>query len=67
MFKILNLGKQFVKRINHKSRVCISKALKEMWVVNSPVAPHIGKNFEQIAIDAGKRSGGTFHGFVGRI
>ena len=54
MFKNPEFRKQFVKEWNHKSASVFPKALKEMWVVNSPVASHIGKNFEQIAIDAGK-------------
>ncbi len=54
MFKNPEFRKQFVKEWNHKSASVFPKALKEMWVVNSPVASHIGKNFEQIAKDAGK-------------
>lgn len=46
--------KQFVKEWNHKAASVFPKALKEMWVVNSPDPKHIGKNFEQIAQEAGK-------------
>lgn len=46
--------KQFVKEWNHKAASVFPKALKEMWIVNSPDKSHIGKNFEQIATEAGK-------------
>lgn len=46
--------KQFVKEWNHKSASVFPKMLNDMWVVNSPDQSHIGKNFEQIAKEAGK-------------
>ncbi len=54
MFKSPDFRKQFVKEWNHKAASVFPRALKEMWVVNSPVPSHIGKNFEQIAKEAGK-------------
>ncbi len=54
MFANPEFRKQFVKEWNHKAASVFPKALKEMWIVNSPDKSHIGKNFEQIAIDAGK-------------
>lgn len=54
MFRDPAFRKQFVKEWNHKSASVFPRALKEMWVVNSPDASHIGKNFEQIAKDAEK-------------
>jgi N-acyl-D-aspartate/D-glutamate deacylase len=56
MFKSPAFRKQFVKEWNHKAASVFPRALKEMWVVKSPVASHIGKNFEQIAQEAGKDS-----------
>jgi len=46
--------KQFVKEWNHKAASVFPKALKEMWVVKSPDPSHVGKNFEQIGMEAGK-------------
>jgi N-acyl-D-aspartate/D-glutamate deacylase len=46
--------KTFLKEWNHKAASVFPKALKEMWVVNSPDPSHIGKNLEQIGIEAGK-------------
>lgn len=54
LFKDPEFRKIFVKEWNHKAASVFPKALKEMWVVNSPDKTHIGKNFEQIAQDAGK-------------
>jgi N-acyl-D-aspartate/D-glutamate deacylase len=54
LFKDPEFRKVFVAEWNHKSASVFPKALKEMWVVNSPDKSHIGKNFEQIAKDAGK-------------
>lgn len=54
MFTNPEFRTQFVKEWNHKAASVFPKALKEMWVVNSPDASHIGKNFEQIATEAGK-------------
>lgn len=54
LFRDPEFRKQFIKEWNHKAASVFPKALKEMWVVNSPDASHIGKNFEQIAKDAGK-------------
>lgn len=54
MFKNPDFRKQFVKEWNHKAASVFPRALKEMYVVNSPVTSHIGKNFEQIAQEAGK-------------
>ena len=54
MFEDPAFRKQFVKEWNHKAASVFPKALKEMWVVNSPDATHIGKNFDQIAKEAGK-------------
>ena len=45
--------KQFVREWNHKSTSVFPKVLKEIWIVNSPDASHIGKNFEQVAKEAG--------------
>ena len=52
MFTNPEFRKQFVKEWNHKAASVFPKALKEMWVVNSPVTAHIGKNFAQIAEEA---------------
>jgi N-acyl-D-aspartate/D-glutamate deacylase len=54
LFKDPEFRKVFVKEWNHKAASVFPKALKEMWVINSPDKTHIGKNFEQIAQDAGK-------------
>ncbi|HRH56557.1 MAG: amidohydrolase family protein [Chitinophagales bacterium] len=53
MFTNPEFRKQFVKEWNHKAASVFPKALKEMWIVNSPVPSHIGKNFEQVAKEAG--------------
>ena len=53
MFTDPTFRKQFVKEWNHKAASVFPKALKEMWIVNSPVSTHIGKNFEQVAKEAG--------------
>lgn len=45
--------KTFVKEWNHKAASVFPKALKEMWVVKSPDPSHVGKNFEQIGLEAG--------------
>lgn len=52
MFTNPEFRKQFVKEWNHKSASVFPKALKEMWVVKSPVESHVGKNFVQIAEEA---------------
>ncbi|MFN8284257.1 MAG: amidohydrolase family protein [Chitinophagales bacterium] len=52
MFKDPEFRKLFVKEWNHKSASVFPKALKEMWIVNSPNPSHIGKNFEQVAKEA---------------
>jgi N-acyl-D-aspartate/D-glutamate deacylase len=57
MFRDPAFRKQFVKEWNHKAASVFPRALKEMWVVNSPDASHIGKNFEQIAKGCRKRTG----------
>lgn len=44
----------FLKEWNHKAASVFPKALKEMWVVKSPNASHIGKNFDEIAKSEGK-------------
>jgi N-acyl-D-aspartate/D-glutamate deacylase len=54
LFKDPEFRKVFVKEWNHKAASVFPKALKEMWIVKSPVASHVGKNFEQVAIEAGK-------------
>lgn len=54
MFTNPDFRKQFVKEWNHKAASVFPKALKEMWIVKSPDATHVGKNFEQVANDAGK-------------
>ncbi len=53
MFKDENFRKVFVKEWNHKATSVFPKALKEMWVVNAPDKSLIGKNFDQIAKEAG--------------
>ncbi|HNY56517.1 MAG TPA: hypothetical protein PKI86_12855, partial [Chitinophagales bacterium] len=53
MFTNPEFRKQFVKEWNHKAASVFPKALKEMWIVKSPDASHVGKNFEQVAKDAG--------------
>ncbi len=52
MFNDPEFRKIFVKEWNHKSTSVFPKALKEMWIVKSPVATHVGKNFEQVAKEA---------------
>ncbi|MCO5230903.1 MAG: amidohydrolase family protein [Chitinophagales bacterium] len=54
IFKDKSFRKQFEKEWNHKAASVFPRALKEMWVVKSPDASHIGKNFVQIANDAKK-------------
>lgn len=54
LFSDPGFRKQFVREWDHKSVSVFPKALKEMWVIHSPVPAHIGKNFEQIAVEAGK-------------
>ncbi|HMY41510.1 MAG TPA: amidohydrolase family protein [Chitinophagales bacterium] len=54
MFLDANFRKVFTKEWNHKATSVFPRALKEMWVVNAPDQSLIGKNFEQIAIEAGK-------------
>ena len=54
MFTDPAFRKQFVKEWNHKAASVFPKALKEMWIVKSPDASHVGKNFEQVAQEAGK-------------
>ncbi|MBP8192745.1 MAG: amidohydrolase family protein, partial [Chitinophagales bacterium] len=53
MFTNPEFRKQFVKEWNHKAASVFPKALKEMWIVKSPLASHVGKNFEQVAKEAG--------------
>ena len=52
LFKDPEFRKVFVNEWNDKSASVFPKALKEMWIVKSPVASHVGKNFEQVAIEA---------------
>jgi len=52
LFKDPKFREQFVKEWNHKAASVFPRALKEMWVVNSPDKNLIGKNFEEIAIEA---------------
>lgn len=52
LFKDSGFRKVFVKEWNDKSASVFPKALKEMWIVSSPVPSHIGKNFEQVAAEA---------------
>lgn len=54
IFRDPKFRQQFVKEWNHKAASVFPKALKEMWVVKSPNPAHVGKNFEQIGIEAGK-------------
>ena len=54
LFSDKSFRAQFLKEWNHKSASVFPKALNEMWVVKSPDPSHIGKNFAQIASDAGK-------------
>jgi N-acyl-D-aspartate/D-glutamate deacylase len=53
MFKNETFRKTFEKEWNHKATSVFPKALKEMWVVNAPDKSLIGKNFEEIAKEAG--------------
>jgi len=53
MFKDETFRKTFEKEWNHKATSVFPKALKEMWVVNAPDKSLIGKNFEEIAKQAG--------------
>ena len=46
--------KQFLKEWNHKAASVFPRALEEMWVVASPDTSHVGKNFAQIAQEAGR-------------
>ncbi|MCO5233855.1 MAG: amidohydrolase family protein [Chitinophagales bacterium] len=60
IFKDKTFRKQFEKEWNHKATSVFPRALKEMWVVKSPDASHIGKNFIQIAQEANKEAVGHF-------
>ena len=53
MFENPEFRKQFEKEWNHKATSVFPRALKEMWVEKSPDSSHVGKNFEQIAQEAG--------------
>ncbi len=54
MFKDPLFKKEFLKEWKHNSSSPFPKALKEMWVVNSPDKSMIGKNFKQIGEEANK-------------
>ncbi len=54
IFKEAAFRQQFVKEWNHKATSVFPRALREMWVIKSPIDSHINKNFEQIAHEAGK-------------
>jgi len=53
LFSSPDFRKQFLKEWNHRATSVFPRALKEMWVVNSPEPGHVGKNFEQIGIESG--------------
>ncbi len=56
LFSSTEFRTQFLKEWNHRATSVFPRALKEMWVVNSPEPGHVGKNFEQIGVEAGKDS-----------